>query len=316
MFRIFENNFDSDFKKNDILKKIFFILFSLLSVFGFSQTLGSKLDKKTLALGEAGVFRVNISNLQGKDVVSAPKNELLPFHFEEIKDSISKQPDNYERVIEFAVFEEGKFTIPALDFKIGGELFHTIPYEVEVINTAQKGDKINDIMKNKEVKLQVQDYWQMYKWYVLGILILIALIFVIYQIVKYGKKRKNSPQVMTNQTLKDLENLRKKKYIEDGNYRSFYVELLDISRTFMTKQYKIPADVLLTDDLIDVMKLNNAISPDSEKMIEEIFLRGDLVKFAKTFPDQEMMTQDFEHLKKFVKNSTKDVEAEQLRTGV
>ena len=283
---------------------------------GFSQTLGSKLDKKTLALGEAGVFRVNISNLQGKDVVSAPKNELLPFHFEEIKDSISKQPDNYERVIEFAVFEEGKFTIPALDFKIGGELFHTIPYEVEVINTAQKGDKINDIMKNKEVKLQVQDYWQMYKWYVLGILILIALIFVIYQIVKYGKKRKNSPQVMTNQTLKDLENLRKKKYIEDGNYRSFYVELLDISRTFMTKQYKIPADVLLTDDLIDVMKLNNAISPDSEKMIEEIFLRGDLVKFAKTFPDQEMMTQDFEHLKKFVKNSTKDVEAEQLRTGV
>lgn len=298
------------------MKKIFFILFSLFSVLGFSQTLGSKLDKKTLALGEAGVFRVNISNLQGKDVVSAPKNELLPFHFEEIKDSISKQPDNYERVIEFAVFEEGKFKIPALDFKIGGELFHTIPYEVEVINTAQKGDKINDIMKNKEVKLQVQDYWQMYKWYVLGILILIALIFVIYQIVKYGKKRKNSPQVMTNQTLKDLENLRKKKYIEDGNYRSFYVELLDISRTFMTKQYKIPADVLLTDDLIDVMKLNNAISPDSEKMIEEIFLRGDLVKFAKTFPDQEMMTQDFEHLKKFVKNSTKDVEAEQLRTGV
>ena len=298
------------------MKKIFIILFSLLSVFGISQTLGSKLDKKTLALGEAGVFRVNISNLQGKDVVSAPKNELLPFHFEEIKDSISKQPDNYERVIEFAVFEEGKFKIPALDFKIGGELFHTIPYEVEVINTAQKGDKINDIMKNKEVKLQIQDYWQMYKWYILGILILIALIFVIYQIVKYGKKRKNSPQVMTNQTLKDLENLRKKKYIEDGNYRSFYVELLDISRNFMTKQYKIPADVLLTDDLIDVMKLNNAISPDSEKMIEEIFLRGDLVKFAKTFPDRETMTQDFEHLKKFVKNSTKDVEAEQLRTGV
>ena len=298
------------------MKKIFFILFSLLSFWGISQTLGSKLDKKTLALGEAGVFRVNISNLQGKEVVSAPKNELLPFHFEEIKDSISKQPDNYERVIEFAVFEEGKFTIPALDFKIGGELFRTIPYEVEVINTAQKGDEINDIMKNKEVKLQVQDYWQMYKWYILGLLILTALIFIIYQIIKYGRKQKNSPQVMTNQTLKELENLRKKKFIEEGNYRSFYVELLDISRNFMTKQYKIPADVLLTDDLIDVMKQNNAISPESEKMMEEIFLRGDLVKFAKTFPDQETMTKDFEEMKSFVKRSTKDLEADQLRTGV
>lgn len=298
------------------MKKIFFIVFSLLNVVLFSQTLGSKLDKKTLALGEVGTFRVSISNLQGKDVVSAPVNELLPFHFEEIKDSISKEADHYDRIIEFQVFEEGKFNIPALDFRIGGELYHTIPYEVEVINTAQKGDQINDIMKNKEVKLDVKDYWQMYKWYILGILIVLALIFIIYQIIKYGQRRKSSPAVMTNQTLKDLENLKKKKYIENGDYRSFYVELIDISRNFITKQYQIPADVLLTDDLIDVMKLNNAISPENEKIVEEIFLRGDLVKFAKTFPDQTTMEKDFNEMKTFVKRSSKDLEMDQLRTGV
>ena len=165
------------------MKKIYFILFALFSVFAFSQTLGSRLEKKTLALGEVGLFRINISDLQGKDVISAPKNELLPFHFEEIKDSINKRPEFYERVIEFAIFEEGKYTIPALDFNIGGELFHTIPYEVEVINTAQKGDVINDIMKNKEVKLEVKDYWELYKWYILGVLILLALIFIIYYLI-------------------------------------------------------------------------------------------------------------------------------------
>ena len=89
------------------MKKIYFILFALFSVFAFSQTLGSRLEKKTLALGEVGLFRINISDLQGKDVISAPKNELLPFHFEEIKDSINKRPEFYERVIEFAIFEEG-----------------------------------------------------------------------------------------------------------------------------------------------------------------------------------------------------------------
>lgn len=298
------------------MKKIFFILFAFLGLTANSQTLGTQLDKKTLALGEAGVFRISISNLQGKDVISAPKNELLPFHFEEIADSISKQPDMYTRIIEFAVFEEGNFTIPALDFRIGGKLYHTIPYEVEVINTAQKGDEINDIMKNKEVKLEVTDYWQLYKWYILGLLILLALIFIIYQLVKYGKRRKSSPVVMTNQTLKDLDNLKKKKFIENGDYRSFYVELLDISRNFITKQYKIPADVLLTDDLIDVLKTNNAISPKNEKVVEEIFLRGDLVKFAKTFPDQTTMSADFNEIKTFVKSSAKDLEAEQLRTGV
>ena len=298
------------------MKKIFFIIFSVLSISVLAQTLGSKLDKSTLALGEVGVFRVTISNLQGKDVISAPKNELLPFHFEEIKDSISKQADHYDRLIEFAVFEEGKYTIPALDFKIDGKILQTIPYEVEVINTARKGDQINDIMKNKEVKLEVNDYWQLYKFYILGVLIVLALIFAIYQFIRYGKRRKSSPIMMTNQTLKDLENLRKKKFMENGDYRSFYIELIDISRTFITKQYQIPADVLLTDDLIDVMKLNNTISPQNETIVENIFLRGDLVKFAKTFPDQPMMEKDFEDIKSFVRSSSKDLEMDQLRTGV
>jgi len=298
------------------LKNLQILLFIFSSVFTFSQTLSSKLDKQTLALGEPGILRIQITDLQAKDVQSAPQNELLPFHFEEIKDSIDKKADSYDRIIEFAVFEEGKFTIPALDFKIGGKLYHTIPYEVEVVNTAQKGDVINDIMKNKEVNLDVRDYWEMYKWYILGALILLALIFVIYQIVKYAKRKKYSPAVMTNQTLKQLDQLKKKNYIETGNYRLFYVELLDISRNFITKQYKIPADVLLTDDLIDVLKVNNAISPENEKIVEDIFLRGDLVKFAKIFPDQKDMQEDFDRLRNFVKTSTKDLETEQLRNGV
>ncbi|QOW11737.1 hypothetical protein Q73A0000_15900 [Kaistella flava (ex Peng et al. 2021)] len=298
------------------MKRIQIILFLLISAFAFSQTLSSKLDKQTLALGEPGNLHIHISNLQAKDVLSAPKNELLPFHFEEIKDSINKQADTYDRIIEFAVYEEGKFTIPALDFRINGQLLKTIPYDIEVINTAQKDDKINDIMKNKEVHLDVQDYWQMYKWYILGVLILLAVIFIIYQLIKYGRRKKSDPIVMTNQTLKELEKLKKKNYIEDGNYRLFYVELLDITRKFITKQYKIPADVLLTDDLIDVIKLNNTISAENEKTIEDIFLRGDLVKFAKVFPDQQNMQDDFEQMKSFVKRSSKDLEVEQLRTGV
>ena len=67
-----------------------------------------------------------------------------------------------------------------------------------------------------------------------------------------------------HKTLQDLKNLEKKKYAEKGNYRMFYVELIDITRAFLVKQYHIPADVLLTDDLIDVMKHTNKISPENE----------------------------------------------------
>ncbi|WP_313101494.1 BatD family protein [Epilithonimonas sp.] len=295
--------------------KIFFSFFIFFFSLGFSQTLSSNLDKTTLALGEVAVFKIQILDLDGKDVQIAPRNELLPFHFEMVNDSIAKEKDIYLRSVKFAVFEEGKFTIPELEVKVGGKIMKTIPYEVEVINTAKKGDQINDIMKNKEVELNVEDYWDLYKFYVLLALIIIAIIVLIIGIIKYGRKRKSTPIVTTNQTLKDLERLRKKNYIENENFRSFYIELIDIMRTFIVKQYQIPADVLLTDDLIEYMKNNNAISQQNEKVVEDIFLRADLVKFAKTIPTKELMSKDFTAIRDFVKRSTKDIEAENLRNA-
>lgn len=298
------------------MKKIFLLLSFFICVNSFAQLLSSKLEKTTIALGEVNHFVIKIDNLKSSAVVTAPKDELLPFHFEEISDSISINANTYERKIEFAVYEEGVYKIPELEFKVGEKVLKTIPYEIEVINTALKEDQINDIMKNKEVDLEAIDYWQLYKWYVLAAIAFICLIFAIVMFVKYGRRRKSSPVVATNQTLKELDSLKKKKYIEEGNYRSFYVELIDISRKFITKQYRIPADILLTDDLIVLMKENNTISQDNEKIVEDVFLRGDLVKFAKTFPDKEVMEKDFAEIRAFVQRSSKDIEFENLRKNV
>ena len=297
-----------------ISKKIKIFFFFLLGVLAFSQTLSSNLSKDKIALGEKVTFRVSVNNLKGRDVISMPKNELLPFHFEETKDDISKTFNNYSRTIEFQIFDEGKYTIPPLEFSINGEVLKTIPYEITVYNPVNADEQISDIMNNKQVELGWKDYWEMYKWYVLGTFIVIALLFVFLGMFKngvFGKNNKEKPSI--HKTLLDLKNLEKKKYAENGNFRMFYVELIDITRDFLTKQYRIPADVLLTDDLIDLMKHTNKISTENEKVVEEIFLRGDLVKFAKTFPTKELMQKDFGEIYDFVERSTVDIEAEHLR---
>ena len=297
-----------------ISKKIKIFFFFLLSVLAFAQTLSSNLSKDKIALGEKVTFRVSVNNLKGRDVISMPKNELLPFHFEETKDDITKTFDNYSRTIEFQIFDEGKYTIPPLEFSINGEVLKTIPYEITVYNPVNADEQISDIMNNKQVELGWKDYWEMYKWYVLGTFIVIALLFVFLGMFKngvFGKNNKEKPSI--HKTLLDLKNLEKKKYAENGNFRMFYVELIDITRDFLTKQYRIPADVLLTDDLIDLMKHTNKISTENEKVVEEIFLRGDLVKFAKTFPTKELMQKDFGEIYDFVERSTVDIEVEHLR---
>ena len=299
---------------NLISKKIKIFFFFLISVFAFSQTLSSNLSKSKIALGEKATLRISMNNLRGRDVISKPKNELLPFHFEETKDDITKTFDNYSRTIEFQIFDEGKYTIPPLEFSINGEVLKTIPYEITVYNPVNADEQISDIMNNKQVELGWKDYWEMYKWYVLGAFIVIALLFVFLGMFKngvFGKNNKEKPSI--HKTLLDLKNLEKKKYAENGNFRMFYVELIDITRDFLTKQYRIPADVLLTDDLIDLMKKTNRISTENEKVVEEIFLRGDLVKFAKTFPTKELMQKDFGEIYDFVERSTVDIEAEHLR---
>ena len=297
-----------------ISKKIKIFFFFLLSVLAFAQTLSSNLSKEKIALGEKATLRISINNLRGRDVISKPKNELLPFHFEETKDDITKTFDNYSRTIEFQIFDEGNYTIPPLEFSINGEVLKTIPYEITVYNPVNADEQISDIMNNKQVELGWKDYWEMYKWYVLGAFIVIALLFVFLGMFKngvFGKNNKEKPSI--HKTLLDLKNLEKKKYAENGNFRMFYVELIDITRDFLTKQYRIPADVLLTDDLIDLMKHTNKISTENEKVVEEIFLRGDLVKFAKTFPTKELMQKDFGEIYDFVERSTVDIEAEHLR---
>ena len=297
-----------------ISKKIKIFFFFLLSVLAFAQTLSSNLSKEKIALGEKATLRISINNLRGRDVISKPKNELLPFHFEETKDDITKTFDNYSRTIEFQIFDEGKYTIPPLEFSINGEVLKTIPYEITVYNPVNADEQISDIMNNKQVELGWKDYWEMYKWYVLGAFIVIALLFVFLGMFKngvFGKNNKEKPSI--HKTLLDLKNLEKKKYAENGNFRMFYVELIDITREFLTKQYRIPADVLLTDDLIDLMKHTNKISTENEKVVEEIFLRGDLVKFAKAFPTKELMQKDFGEIYDFVERSTVDIEAEHLR---
>jgi hypothetical protein len=50
-------------------------------------------------------------------------------------------PQIYYRTINSS-FEEGKFKIPPIEIKAGDKVTDTIPYEVEVINTAKKANRL------------------------------------------------------------------------------------------------------------------------------------------------------------------------------
>ena len=280
--------------------KKYFLLFFFGTTFGFAQQLSTSLDKQKIELGETAVFKVKIENLNQKNVISAPKNGLLPFSFEETKDSISENPNSYERIIEFTIYEEGKHSIPALEFKIGEEIHRTTPYEIEVTNPTQQGEEINDIMPNEEVELSFSDYWEMYKNYFFGGLVILGILGFVFLFILNRKVKNLRVENPALKTLKKLEQLKNKKLIEKSEYRLFYVELIEICRGYLADNKHIPADILLTEDLIDLMKSKHYISDEEIEVFEKVLTRGDLVKFAKTIPEKNTMESDFDSIKNFV----------------
>ena len=280
--------------------KKYFLLFFFGTTFGFAQQLSTSLNKQKIELGETAVFKVKIENLNQKNVISAPKNGLLPFSFEETKDSISENPNSYERIIEFTIYEEGKHSIPALEFKIGEEIHRTTPYEIEVINPTQQGEEINDIMPNEEVELSLSDYWEMYKNYFFGGLVILGILGFVFLFILNRKVKNLRVENPALKTLKKLEQLKNKKLIEKNEYRLFYVELIEICRGYLADNKNIPADILLTEDLIDLMKSKHYISDEEIEVFEKVLTRGDLVKFAKTIPKKNTMESDFDSIKNII----------------
>ena len=97
-----------------------------------------------------------------------------------------------------------------------------------------------------------------------------------------------------------MAQLKTQKLIESGENRLFYIKLLEIIRDFLQSKYQIPADILLTDDLIDFIKKSHILSKENSNTLEEILTRGDLVKFAKNIPSSKMMQTDLENVENFI----------------
>lgn len=299
------------------MKKFLLFVLVSLSCLAFSQTLSTELSSSNLLVGQTAQFKINITNLDNKSVQTSGQNEMMPFGFEVSEDSIGQDNDNYTRIVKFSIPKPGVYTIPEILVKVGDKILKTTPYKITVGTPALQNsapvtanDQISDIKPNMKVKLGLADYWSLYKKEIIAVLAIIVLIILIYKLTKVTKKKKATPVVATNRTLKALEVLKKKGYIQKNDYRSFYVDLIDILRSFLADRYGIPARELLTEDLVEYLSSKRIIDEDTHKKMSGIFERGDLAKFAKVIPTAEDMTGDFDRTKSFVKKSLKDWQSE------
>ncbi len=285
-------------------KKLLYIVLCSIGSTLFGQILGTRIEKDKIQVAEPTEFRILISGVRNPKVEIPNLKSVFPHHIEIIKDSLvsANQSSGYERIFQITSYETGTFKIPEFTINVNGKALKTVGYELEVINNVSENDPMAENAMPSQVDLGLREYWEMYKFYVLGGLIGLALLFLVVFITKYYRKQQKPDVKLKNKYLRQLKELKKKNYGEE-NQREYYIILTEILRNYLSISKKIPADVLLTDDLINNLRAKNTFTSEVTGNISQFLLRSDEIKFAKKRTSLTTMREDFDLVKNLVETA-------------
>lgn len=295
------------------MKKIIFITVFLIGFIGFSQSnpVKTAIDTTHIRIGEKMLFQISVDGI--KDIVfpklqNTGKVELVEeFKTDTIKNKLIK-------LYHLTAFDTGQFIIPKQQVLINKKIFYTDSLLIKVMavavdTTKQKMFNIKPIMAEP----YIFDDFKPYLWWLLLILAIIALGVFLYlrkkKIVIFERKPGIPP---FDEAIQKLKMLDKKQLWQHQKTKEYYIELTEIVRGYIEKEWHIPALESTTDELhgfmldfIDIKKLptNKATAIRLHKLLQE----SDLVKFAKYTPvssEIEMHRNEAELLIKALKPKT------------
>ncbi len=145
---------------------------------------------------------------------------------------------------------------------------------------------INDI---KDVKAPVDlPSAFVWVWVVLAvILVTTAVVFLFLWLKKRPaqKEKTEIPVVLPwDKAYQRLENLRLRKWIEQGYFKPFYIELSDIVRHYLEDRFNIKAPEMTTEEFLSSLKNSPALDNEQQQTLKEFLFTCDMVKFAKHQP--------------------------------
>ena len=123
----------------------------------------------------------------------------------------------------------------------------------------------------------------------LGGLMVATLVYLLLRRFLY---RKGDPEKYVAKVLepahvvafRELDKLKEEKIWEKGQVKQFYTSLCDVTRTYIERQYGIPAMESTTEEILHAFRKTNVEDLLLDEILKELLELADLVKFAKEDP--------------------------------
>lgn len=256
----------------------------------------AKVDKVSVPIGEQTVFHLT-AHVPAKSGIRFPviadsigKIKIVKTRVDSAadKDSPNTQVINHNYTI--TGFEAGTYTIPAYTFKTPTGSYSTDSLVVQFKPVAVDTTKaFYDIKQPLAVDYNwwdwIKDHWI---WIVAGLVIIGIVILVTWYISRRYEQQPIFQSVKVVLTIDQvainkLNELQAKNLWQNGDVKTFYIELTDILREYLEKRYTIQAFEQTSEEILGSLKPKQ-IPADARGKLKDILVLADLVKFAKEKP--------------------------------
>lgn len=308
--------------KNSLL--VVFSVFLFLLPFGMAgQQVNASLEPEKILIGEHVTLTFDLE-IPAEATLQMPVfNEMINEKIEILDhgstDTLSSEVEGFTRLsrkLRVTSWEEGFHAIAPVEFLLlqNGD---TLLLESEPLLLAVEAFSVEEHTDLKDIKgiLSAPITLAELKYYILGIVLLVILIWLA---IRYWKRREKKPEPESIwekpeipahiAAISSLEKLKAQKLWQQGKVKAYHIQLSDIVRRYLEKRFKITALEMTTAEIMQAMR-NKAEMKENGDNLREMLTLADLVKFAKHEPSSTDNEISMDMAFEFV-NNTRQINGE------
>lgn len=296
----------------------FFILISFLFLLGsaFGQTLEATISKSNAKIGEPLIIEYHLKTAPKDVIVFHEKYDKIPIRstgggllsndgisaeiIEMFKDSTATAhgKQQWQGKYTVMIWDSGTFIIPGPKIFINDSTFTFNDLRVYCgFEAKQAGVDLYDIRENyADIPDNETGFWGTLKsigrWLIYNWWATLLIIAVIIGFIWLRRRRRPTEPVKINKamslkdrTLAAIDALEKEKLWEQGKLKEHYIELSYILRSYLTTRYNLSL-LEKTSNQTKILLTQKGLNDDTVETIARILSQSDMVKFAKSKPDE------------------------------
>jgi len=190
-------------------------------------------------------------------------------------------------------WDSGYFEIPKIELSVNGKelLFPAQVIRVDLV-PAKKGQDIYDIkeayakLPAEPISIQIKNFFKSNWWWIVPVIIIGIGTWIYFRWKKVTKKPvKIKVLSLKERTLMAIDALEKEKLWEKGKLKKHYIELSFIIRSYLAARYEVNLLEKTTQET-KLLLTQKGLNKETIEVIVEILIQSDMVKFAKSSPDE------------------------------